>query len=362
MKRRAFLGVALATAAWRAGAAAAPNSEGDFDALARAIEEGYAYFDAESRARWRKARRRLRRAGALQALIDTLRDDHVTLTGTTVPAARRIPYDLDIWPRWVQSRVAIEAVRTYSDADVAGLHAGMTIVRVQNVAIERAMRERLQGESASVPDMEWALRRVLAGPRAGVQRMEVRDGAKIAAIDVERNAPAPSTVPPVLGRRMGEERDIGYLRIRLGAADPEMAAHFDGALGHMSGTRALILDVRETVGPSPEDLTQAILARATRPDARKPLLVLVDRWTAGEGEQLARGIAAAAQARIVGTETAGLRGELRRVTLPSGIVASFPATRADAPVRPHVPVDLAAPSGGPGDPILYQALKLLERR
>jgi len=25
-------------------------------------------------------------------------------------------------------------------------------------------------------------------------------------------------------------------------------------------------------------------------------------------------------------------------------------------------VDLAAPSGGPGDPILYQALKRLERR
>jgi hypothetical protein len=29
-------------------------------------------------------------------------------------------------------------------------------------------------------------------------------------------------------------------------------------------------------------------------------------------------------------------------------------------LRPSVEVDLAAPSGGPGDPILYQALKLLE--
>jgi hypothetical protein len=31
-------------------------------------------------------------------------------------------------------------------------------------------------------------------------------------------------------------------------------------------------------------------------------------------------------------------------------------------LKPALAVDLAAPSGGPGDPILYQALKLFERR
>jgi hypothetical protein len=30
-------------------------------------------------------------------------------------------------------------------------------------------------------------------------------------------------------------------------------------------------------------------------------------------------------------------------------------------LRPAVEIDPAAPSGGPGDPILYQALKLLEK-
>jgi len=29
-------------------------------------------------------------------------------------------------------------------------------------------------------------------------------------------------------------------------------------------------------------------------------------------------------------------------------------------LRPEIPVDLAAPSGGPGDPVLYQALKAFE--
>ncbi|HRE14717.1 MAG TPA: hypothetical protein PLD37_11030 [Usitatibacteraceae bacterium] len=53
----------------------------------------------------------------------------------------------------------------------------------------------------------------------------------------------------------------------------------------------------------------------------------------------------------------------------SGIALRFPAARVfhlngtpREAVRPALPVDLAAPSGGPGDPILYQGLKFLESR
>jgi carboxyl-terminal processing protease len=99
------------------------------------------------------------------------------------------------------------------------------------------------------------------------------------------------------------------------------------------------------------------------------MVVLVDRWTAGEGEALAAGLQSVAKARLVGTRMAGLRGELREVVLPhSGITVRFPAERTFTPdgtpreqVKPDVEIDLASPSGGPGDPILYQALKLLAR-
>jgi carboxyl-terminal processing protease len=97
-------------------------------------------------------------------------------------------------------------------------------------------------------------------------------------------------------------------------------------------------------------------------------VVLVDRWTAAEGESLAVGLEAAAGATLVGTPMAGLRGDARELRLPaSGIALRFPATRVLHPdgtpresVRPAVAVDIVSPSGGPGDPILYQALKLLE--
>jgi carboxyl-terminal processing protease len=80
------------------------------------------------------------------------------------------------------------------------------------------------------------------------------------------------------------------------------------------------------------------------------------------------GLDAAARATLVGTAMAGLRGEARELRLAeSGIVLRYPAARVFHPngtpreaLRPAVPVDIVAPSGGPGDPILYQALKLLE--
>ena len=98
------------------------------------------------------------------------------------------------------------------------------------------------------------------------------------------------------------------------------------------------------------------------------MVVLVDRWTAAEGEAVANGLAAVANARVVGTRMTGLRGELREERLPhSHIAVSYPAARVflvsgerrEAMV-PEALVDLAQPQGGPGDPILYQALKLLE--
>ena len=403
MKRRAFLTAALA-AACTARAAAPPGQAADFDALWHAIDSGYAYFDDASRARWRAVRERMRgpasRASTpaaflsvIEAALAELRDDHVMLAGAPARARRRIPYELDVWPRWTEGAATIEAVRTFGDADVAGLHAGQSITRIQDVPIEAAMREMLGGKAGSVADMEWALRRLIAGPRNGVQTLEVRERGTVARVEVDRATEKPPTTPPVLSRRIGTRRDLAYIRVRIGSRERDVAAQFDAALHQLSASRALLLDLREGVGPGDRGLTLAILSHFTRAPApwqaheprgkprvtdivqpranayAAPVVVLADRWTAGEGEALAAGLVAVAKARLVGTAMAGLRGELDEVALPaSGIAVRFPAERAftvDGRPREAIPpsllVDLAAPSGGPGDPILYQALKLFDR-
>ena len=369
----------------------------------RAIDASYAYFDA-GRGAWKRARdtwrpraaRATSRAGfvaALQGALDELRDDHVTLSERSPAQARRVPFETDIWPRWIDGAAVIEAVRTFGDADVAGLRPGLVVTRVRHVPTERAVRERLGATSAGLAARDWALRQVLAGPRQGTQHIEVRDGARTGIREIERIDAPHAESPGVIGRRIGEQRDIGYIRVRVGAHDPRLVERFDAALAYLGDTRALILDVRENAGPGSREATLAILGRFVAapapwqvrqargkpretdtvvprlPTYPSPLVVLVDRWTAGEGEALAAGLQAVARAKLVGTAMAGLRGEVTETTLAhSGIVVRFPAQKTfqvngepREALRPTVPVDLAAPSGGPGDPILYQALKVLAK-
>jgi C-terminal processing protease CtpA/Prc len=404
--RRRLLGLALGAFALRAGAALPPPASGftgDFDVLWRAIESDYAYFGRghagwrRARAAWRPRAARARSRGeliaALEGLLGHLHDDHVSLSERTERSPRLVPAETDIWASWKDGTAVVEAVRTYGDADVAGLRPGHAIARIAGMPTQRAVRDRL-GEGADAAARDWALRHELAGPRTGTLQVEVREARGSRTLAIERAAAAGASGPPLIGRRMGEDRDLGYIRLKATLDDPALAGHFDASLEHLRQTRALILDLREVSGLGGHEVTRAILGRFARatapwqlreprhgprlvdtvdprpPGYRAPLVVLVDRWTAGEGEALAAGLDAVADARLVGTPMAGLRGELGSVRLPhSGLVARFPVQRALHPdgtpreqLRPDVPVNMAAPDGGPGDPILYQALKLLEKR
>jgi C-terminal processing protease CtpA/Prc len=248
-------------------AAAAPSANSsrqhteDFDAMWRAVDAGYAYFD-KGRATWRRARDtwrpRAARAttrgelvAALEGALSELHDDHASLSERSATMPRRVPYDIDIWPRWKDGVAVIEAVRTFGDADVAGLRPGQVITRVGDVPIERAVRDRLGASDASAASRDWALRHVLAGPRRGIQRIAVRDATRASTREIERVEGKQSNGPAIIGRRMGDERDIGYIRVRVGSPEPRLAEHFDGALNYLVDTPALILDLRENAGPSP---------------------------------------------------------------------------------------------------------------
>jgi carboxyl-terminal processing protease len=390
--------LAMCAAAW----AADPGRERreDFDAMWRAIDARYAYFDAGERARWRGSREAWRRkaAGArsrdalavvIENALRTLHDDHVTLSPAPRPT-RRVPADTDIWASWKSGRAVIESVRYAGDADMAGVRPGDVVTRIEGVPIDRAVREWLGTPAVAPRDLDWALRHVLAGPRAGTFSLEL-PGPQPRRVEIERNGRAPSPMPAVSGHRIGEARDIAYVRLRS-LAEGGVVEQLETARSMARDARAMILDLRDT-SPGSRETTLAILARFARREGpwqiregrdgkrdadrvapsmtlfRGPLVVLVDRWTAGESEALAAGLAAVASARLVGTPMAGMRGELHTVRLPhSGLSVRFPAEKTFTPdgtpresLRPSVEIDPAAPSGGPGDPILYQALKLLEK-
>ena len=394
----ASLVTALAAPAWAAPIGREERLQ-DFDALRAAIERSYAYPESLGawRAgidRWRARAARARDDGqfvaALEGALDLLRDDQATLSRRGVHSARRLPQESDVWVRFVDGVARIEAVRVASDADMAGVQPGMSVTRIEGIDVARAVDARLDGDSADPRARDWALRQLLAGPRRGSYTLELAPGDRTVVV---QHAKAEPPGPAALARRVGDERDVGYLRLRFGA-EPSVVRQLDAGLAALDGVRALVLDLRDTAGPRNDGEMLATLTRFAHeagvwrvrsarsgertadrvvPSAhaiRVPLVVLVDRWTQGAAESLALGLRAVSAATLIGTPMAMLRGVAANVRLPhSGIVARFAMERAHAPdgspredARPDVPVDLAAPSGGPGDPILYQALKRLERR
>ncbi len=404
--RRRFLQGAAATvlAAPFAARATARGPVADFDALCHAIDEGYAFLDRPAdwkaaRSRWRPkavaSRDRAALIAALEGLIAELEDDHVGLDAHNPGSPRPVPLATDLWGEWIDGEARLSAVRFGSVADAVGLHPGQRIVSVGGVAVEAAVRASLPRPRQSDPRArDFALRRLLAGPWSGALAIEARGGSAVRRYEVERSDAPPAATPPIIARRIGEDRDLGYLRLKNNLGDPGVVAHFDAALGYLKDTRGLLFDLRETQSGGHPAVAASLLARfakaetpwivraprgAATPAPQRvaprgpftyegPVAVLVDRWTAGEGESLAIGLSVVARATLIGTMMAGLRGDLREVRLPgSGIVAHFPGARVShvdgtprEAVRPGLAVNLAAPSGGPGDPILYQGLKLLE--
>jgi len=410
--RRRFLRDGLAVLAAgpalaKAAPAASPGGAADFDALWRAIDQGYAYLDKAqdwraAGARWRPraaaARTREQLLATLEGAIAELNDEHVTLDAHGPGSPRPVPTATDLWAEWIGRQAVISAVRAGGIADVAGAVPGMRVTSIQSMPVEQAVRGMLRRSRQADPRArDWALRRLLAGPWSGTLAIEVEFAGRARRLDIAREDVPPAGTPPLIARRIGEERNLGYLRVKNNLGDAGLVQHFDAALHHLKSTRGLILDLRETQSGGSPEVARALLGRfvtqqspwivraprgtkrgadapAEQVSPRGPFayvertVVLVDRWTAGEGESLAIGLESAARATLMGTAMAGLRGDARELRLPeSGIVLRYPAARIfhangmpREAVRPAVTVDIVAPSGGPGDPILYQALKYLQ--
>jgi hypothetical protein len=80
----------------------------------------------------------------------------------------------------------VEAVRTYGDADVAGVKPGSRVRRVDGIPMERAVRDRLGRLSARGPaDLDWGVRQVLSGGRGTTLRIDVNTKGEVRAEKIE---------------------------------------------------------------------------------------------------------------------------------------------------------------------------------
>lgn len=339
----------------------AEDNLADFDALLENLTHRYAYLDprrthlAELRTRLRPlagaARSRAELVRVLEQALESLADGHAILNTNLPESTRLIPSGLDVWAELRQERAVVTQVRTGWPAAQAGVLPGDTITAINGVDLQTALAKRLPCccDAAAPATRQWTLLALLAGTHSGPRRLtlETAKGPR----QVELGDPDQvADLPAVTKLQLTD--GIGYIALHA-LGDKTSVTEFDAALAALRGSRALILDLRDTAAGGNTDVAEPILGRLVRrrqpyqriiPLTGKPWLrmveprgpwsydapvaVLVGRWTGSMGEGMAIGLDAMKRAVIVGSRMAGLLGAGYTYTLPrSGIRYNLPGDR-----------------------------------
>ncbi len=377
----------------------------DFEAAWAFVRDNYAYFD-HKQTDWDRVRAlsRERVAGVqsrkdlvivLEEMMAELYDPHAHLGVNTDSSPRLLPSGADLWAELREGRALLTAVRSGSEAERAGLRAGMEIITIDGKPVGEVVRQRLP-RSLRVPDPaaeDWALRVALAGRHDALVRVAIRaEGAE--EVFEFRPGEADRPAAPLTARVL--EDNIGYVRIHDALGDTALISAWDAALDEVRGTRALVLDLRDTPSGGNTTVARAILSRLVseeQPYQRhelpgeehrfgvrriwvehvaprgpfiydRPIAVLVGRWTGSMGEGITIGLDAMQRAMIIGSPMAGLLGATYVTTLPNtGFEVRVPAERlyhvGGIPREAFVPA-VSVQDAGPGaDAALMAALQFL---
>jgi len=392
---RAVLVIALLIAT--CGAARARGFEADFDAFWNQVRSDYPYF-ATKATDWSCVRDTYRPQAAatedraqfiriLERAIDELYDPHASLNTNLPSSTRLVPSGLDVWAEWREGQAIITQLRPDAAAGRAGLRAGMQVISVNGVAIDKAVAARL-GRCLRRPEpraRDWALLAVLAGQHDTPRDIEVRVGSATTVFHPDAHPVEAPDQPGATFRLLDD--NLGYIAIHDIGAD-ETVSLFEAALEQLRNTRGLLLDLRDTAAGGSTAVAEPIMGRLishrhayqlVQPPHRHawqaiasprgpwaykaPVVVLVSRWTGSMGEGTAIGLDGMHRARVVGTRMAGLNGAVFTHHLPqSGINYSFPGealAHIDGSPRenfvPPVLVDMSAAGQPDAQDLVLQA-------
>ena len=383
--------------------------EEDFDYLWRNISDDYAYFD-QKQTDWHKVREIYRPriialktqdefVALLESVLEELYDFHTHLNTNTASSPRLVPTGTDIWAEWINGKAIISEVRSGSDAERAGIKAGMQIASINGVTVEEAVNRRIGKSLRSIDaaGKNWALRVLLAGRRNEKGGIEVVSNGSAKLVPIG-NQVASTATPLLEYRRI--EKDVGYLKINNSLGDTDLIKQFDLALAALRKTRGLILDLRDTPSGGNTTVARGIMGRFIRSDMpyqkhsipaeervfgtkrswielvssrgeftyTAPVVVLVNHWTGSMGEGIAIGMDGMKRATIVGTEMARLVGATSSIKLPNtGIGVNFPTEKLfhvnGSPRESFVPpvhINLLKSNQGGEDLIMRAGLKRLK--
>lgn len=385
----------------------------DFNFLWSTLKEDYCYWDKKS-TNWEKVKDHysplfdtIASAGSfilmLEKVFNEIYDHHASLSSNTQVSQRLVPSGTDIWAEYINNKPIITEVRLNFGASLVGLKAGMEIVSVNDVPIEKAV-QKYSPVALSKPDAEarnHALRVVMAGLFTDDRKIVVKVEGVLKTFYPDRPVALLKEYKyqSAIEARMLADK-IGYIRINNRLWDNDLIPQFDSALQSVWNSSALILDLRETPSGGNTTVARAILGRFISKEGfyqkheltaeertygvkrswmelvtprtkiyTKRLIVLVNHWTGSVGEGITIGFHGLKRSTIIGTTMARLNGAIYSYQMPETKIGfSFPVEKLfhvnGQPREEFVPtivVDLTKQKPG-ADAILARALTELRKK
>ncbi|MEL6561593.1 MAG: S41 family peptidase, partial [Bacteroidota bacterium] len=218
---------------------------------------------------------------------------------------------------------------------------GAELLKINNVDFDKAIEQFPThcNDKKSKPVKEWIANKILSG-RYNQPRILTLRTVQNQIIEFNLDELKEIQTQELLTSR--KENNIGIIRINNSLGNNDLINEFDKALENLMDTKALVIDLRNTVGGGNSYVARGIMGRFVkeqRPYQRhqklekyngndiverswveyvsprgiqykNPVVVLVGRWTGSMGEGLAIGFEGMGRAEIVGSEMERLAGEM----------------------------------------------------
>lgn len=271
-------------------------------------------------------------------LLDEFYDSHLTLRTN-----RKSSYRL-FAPIYTTLENGVPVISNVWQTQIEGLNQniiGAKILKFNGIDFDQVIKDfPTHCNDKSFPEIkEWIANKILAGrynePRILTLKLlsEQEIELDLDKINIKNDEGLLTTKT---------HNDIGIIRINNSLGNDNLVSIFDKALNKLSSTKGLILDLRNTIFGGNSYVARGIMSRfisesqpyqkhsfiaksENNPDVernwveyvtprseqyKRPIVILVDRWTGSMGEGLAIGFEGMERGAVVGTEMRRLAGEV----------------------------------------------------
>lgn len=287
----------------------------------------------------------------LEAFVYAMGDHHSHLSTNDGLSPRLVPTGASVWVEGRNGRLVVTEVRPVGSGLAIrkqGLREGMVIEKIDGVPVAQALKPPPSTADKADAMLGFAGRVALAGTRKHEPTITVRGGD---GREIEIKILAATNEHDELAKLSFPVPEVAVIRLENSIGDSDLNPVFDGLMKQAKNAKAVIFDLRDTPSGGNTDVAKPLMAwfvdgtrgyqthenAATRwteqVTGRRDrftgkVIVLVDHWTGSMGEGTAIGLRAAADAQIVGTQMAGLRGAIEGFDVPClGVGFRFPIER-----------------------------------